>query len=208
MRIDPIYAKRRAVILFVVTTMMIQGGCLSGPAPPDRFYRLEVPGPAARLEVPRLRGRLLVDSVRGDAMTLERLMIYRDESDPSQVRRQGYDHWVDPPPVMVQRAVVEFLRSANAAEAVITPEMRFDASFRLGGRVHRFERLVGQGSPRATIELEFNLARVGERDPLLLETYREQEDVAGSGVGDSVEAFSRALQRILERLVLDLPEVQ
>lgn len=208
MRIGPIYARRRAAILLVVTTMLIQGGCLSGPAPPDRFYRLEIPDAAARLEVPRLRGRLLVDSIRGDAMTLERLMIYRDASDPSQVRRQGYYYWVDPPPVMVQRAVVEFLRSANAAEAVITPEMRFDANFRLGGRVHRFERLVGQGPPRATIELEFNLVRVGEGEPLLLETYREHEEAVGSGVDDSVEAFSRALQRILERLVLDLPEVQ
>jgi ABC-type uncharacterized transport system auxiliary subunit len=208
MRADPIQARHRAAILLVVTAMMIPGGCFSGPAPPDRFYRLEIPDPAAPLEVPRLRGRLLVDSIRGDAMTLERQMIYRDASDPSQVRRLGYDHWVDPPPVMVQRAVVEFLRSANAAEAVITPEMRFDAKVRLGGRLHRFERLVGQGSPRATIELEFNLVRVGEREPLLMEIYREQEEAVGSGIGESVEAFSRALHRILERLVLDLPEVQ
>jgi len=208
MRTGPRYAKRWPAILLVVATMMIQGGCLSGPAPSDRFYRLEIPDPVARLEVPRLRGRLLVDSLRGDAMVLERLMIYRDASDPSQVKRQRYDHWTDPPPVMVQRAVVEFLRSANAVETVVTPEMRFDASFRLGGRIHRFERLLGQGSPRATIEVEFTLVRAGEREPLLLETYREQEEAVGSGIGESVEAFSRALHRVLERLVLDLPELQ
>jgi ABC-type uncharacterized transport system auxiliary subunit len=208
MRNDPLHAWRRAAIPLVVTMMMIQSGCLSGPAPPDRFYRLEIPDAAARLELPRLPGRLLVDSVRGDAMTRERRMLYRNASDPSQVKREAYDSWVDPPPLMVQRAVVAFFRSANAAEVVITPEMRLDADFRLGGRVDRFERLVGQGSSRATIELEFTLVRVEDRKPLLLETYREHEDVAGSGAGDSVEAFSRALHRILERLVLDLPEEQ
>jgi ABC-type uncharacterized transport system auxiliary subunit len=208
MRADPIHAWRRVAIPLVVTVMMIQGGCLSGPAPPDRFYRMEIPDAATRLELPRLHGRLLVDSIRGDAMTLERRMLYRNAGDPSQVKREGYENWVAPPPVMIQLAAVEFLRSANAAEVVITPEMRFDADFRLGGRVHRFERLVGQDSSRATIEVEFTLVRVEDREPLLLETYREHEDVAGRGVGDSVEAFSRALHRILERLVLDLPEVQ
>ena len=152
MRADTTRGSLPAAILLTVVMTVIQAGCLSGPAPPDRFYRLEVPDAAAPLAIPRLRGRLLVDSVRGDGMTRERQMLYRSASDPSQVKREGYDNWVDAPPVMVQRAVVEFLRSANAAEVVITPEMRLDADFRLGGRVHRFERLVGQGSSRVTIE--------------------------------------------------------
>ena len=139
-------------------------------------------------------------------MVLERLMLYRNANDPSQVRRAGYDQWVDPPPAMVQRAVVGFLRSANAAEVVITPEMRLDADFRLAGRVNRFERLVADGSARAMIELEFSLVRLENRELLLLETYREEEGVAGSEIGDSVEAFGRALHRILERMAADLPE--
>ena len=94
----------------------------------------------------------------------------------------------------------------QGAVAVITPEMRLDADFRLAGRVNRFERLVADGSARATIELEFNLVRIDDHELLLLKTYREEEDVAGSEIGDSVEAFSRALHRILERLAADLPE--
>jgi ABC-type uncharacterized transport system auxiliary subunit len=203
---DPVNARCRVAILLAVAVMMLQGGCLAGPAPSDRFYRLVVPDPSFRFEVPRLNGRLLVDSMRGDAMTLERLMTYRTESDPFQVRRTGYDQWVDPPTVMVERAVVTFLRSANAAEVVITPEMRLDADFRLGGRVNRFERLLGEGAPRAAIELEFCLVRLHDRELLLRETYREEEEISGSEVGDSVEAFGRALQRILERLTRDLPE--
>jgi ABC-type uncharacterized transport system auxiliary subunit len=60
--------------------------------------------------------------------------------------------------------------------------------------------------PPRTIELEFSLVRLEDRELLLLKTYREEEDIGGSGVGDSVEAFSRALHRILGRLTLDLPE--
>jgi ABC-type uncharacterized transport system auxiliary subunit len=185
---------------------MVQGACLSGPAPPDRFYRLEVPNASARLEAPRLDGRLLVDSLRGDSTMLERLMLYRNESDPFQIRREGYDQWVESPPVMVQRAAVAFLRSANAAQMVITPEMRLDADFRLGGRVNRFERMIGGDAPRATIEVEFSLVRLEDRALLLQETYREDEEIDGDDIGDSVAAFSRALHRILGRLALDLPE--
>ncbi len=202
-----IHAWRRLAILLAIIAMTIQGGCLSGPVPRDRFFRLEVPDAAARLELPRLRGRLLVDSIRGSEMTLERLMLYRSADDPSQVKREGYDQWVDSPPAMVQRALVEFLRSANAAREVITPELRLGADFRLSGRLDRFERLVGQGSPRATIEIEFTLVRLEDRELLLLESYREEEPADGDGIGSSAKAFSRALHRILQRLTLDLPEV-
>lgn len=207
MRGGRIHAWRRLAILLAITAMTVQGGCLSGPVPRDRFFRLQVPDASARLELPRLRGRLLVDSIRGSAMTVERLMLYRSADDPSQVKREGYDQWVDPPPAMIQRALVEFLRSANVAREVITPEMRLDADFRLFGRLHRFERLVGQGSPRATIEIELTLVRLEDRELLLLESYREEEPADGDGIGSSAEAFSRALHRILQRLTLDLPEV-
>lgn len=207
MRADPVSESCRVAILFALAVVMVQSGCLAGPVPRDRFYRLEVPSAAARLEAPRLDGRLLVDSIRGDATTLERLMLYRTESDPFQVKREGYDQWVESPPVMVQRAAVAFLRSANAAQTVITPEMRLDADFRLGGHVNRFERLIGEDAPRVTIEVEFSLVRLGDRVLLLQETYREDEEIDGDDVGDSVEAFSRALHRILERLALDLSEI-
>jgi ABC-type uncharacterized transport system auxiliary subunit len=207
MRSGRIRGWRRPAILLAITAMTVQGGCLSGPVPRDRFYRLEVPDATTRLELPRLRGRLLVDSIRGGAMTLERLMLYRNADDPSQVRRESYDQWVDPPPAMVQRALVQFLRSANAAREVITPEMRVEADFRLTGRLARFERLDGQGAPRAIIEVEFTLVRLEDRGLLLLKTYREEKPVDGDGIGNSAEAFSRALQRILERLLLDLPEI-
>ena len=98
------------------------------------------------------------------------------------------------------------LRHVAFLHQVITPEMRLDADFRLAGRVNRFERLVADGSARATIELEFNLVRLGDHELLLLKTYREEEGAAGSEIGNSVEAFSRALHRILERLAADLPE--
>ena len=207
MRTGPSHAWRRLAALLAVAAMMVQSGCLGGSSPPDRFYRLDVPGAATRLEVSPLRGRLLVDSIRGGAMSFERPMLYRKADDPYRIGRDAYDKWVDPPPLMIQRALVEFLRSANLAEAVITPEMRLDADFRLAGRVNRFERLLGESPPRAIVEVEFNLVRLEDRGLLLLETYREEEAFAENGFGSSAEAFSRALHRILERLAGDLQEL-
>jgi ABC-type uncharacterized transport system auxiliary subunit len=48
--------------------------------------------------------------------------------------------------------------------------------------------------------------RLEDRALLLQETYREDEEIDGDDIGDSVAAFSRALHRILGRLALDLPE--
>lgn len=203
MRARPTRAWSGPAALLAVAAALAVGGCLAGSAPPDRFYRLEIPDPDTRLEVPLLRGRLLVDSLRSGSLNLERSMLYRRGDDPYRVRRTGYDRWVDPPTLMIQRAVVEFLRSANLAEVVITPEMRLDADFRLAGRVNRFERVLGEEPPRASVEIEFNLVRLDDRELLLLETYREEE-IAEGGFGGSPDAFSRAVRRILERLVLDL----
>ena len=207
MRVDLLRAGRGAALVLAGALMLLQGGCLSGSAPADRFYRLDLPVPMNRSEPPRLPGRLLVDAIRGDAMTLERLMLYRDLSEPSRVRREGYDQWVEPPPEMVERVLVEYLRARNLAEAVVTPEMHIAADYRLSGRVNRFERLVGEGPPRASVELEFNLVRLEARELLLLQSYREEEETSGSGAGDAAAAFSRALQRIFERLAADLPQL-
>jgi ABC-type uncharacterized transport system auxiliary subunit len=207
MRTGRSHGWRPVAVLLAAVAMMLAGGCLSGSARPDRFYRLEVPDAATRLELPPLSGRLLVDSIRGVGMMLERPMLYRETDDPLRVRRDGYDQWVAPPPLMIHRALVEFLRSANLAEVVITPEMRLEADFRLAGRVNRFERLLGESPPRASVEVEFNLVRLDDRELLLLETYREEEDAPEDDFGSSAEAFSRALHRILERLALDLREL-
>jgi ABC-type uncharacterized transport system auxiliary subunit len=194
-------------VALAVALAFLSGGCLSGSAPADRFYRLDVPTPKDRSESPRLPGRLLVDAIRGDSLTLERLMLYRDLADPTRVRRDGYDHWVEPPPAMVERALVEYLRARNLAEAVVTPEMHVAADYRLSGRVHRFERLVGEGPPRVSVELEFHLVRLGASELLLLQSYGEEQEVSGSEGGDSALAFSGALGRIFERLAADLPQL-
>lgn len=201
-----VHGRRRSVALLLALALL-SGGCLSGSAPADRFYRLELSAPSDRSESPRLPGRLLVDAIRGDALTLERLMLYRDLGEPTRVRQEGYDHWVEPPPAMVERALVGYLRARNLAESVVTPEMHVKADYRLSGRVQRFERLVGEGSPRVSVELEFHLVSLEAGELLLLQSYSEEEQASGNDGSAWAAAFSDALQRVFDRLAADLPQL-
>jgi ABC-type uncharacterized transport system auxiliary subunit len=178
-------------------------GCaLTGSPRPDAFYRLEpaAPPPLAR---PALPGLLEVDRLRADAITSERLLLFRAGDDATEVRRHAYHQWVDPPPLMLQVALASALRGAGVARAVVTSDQRARPDFVLGGRILRLERRL-DGPPRALLELELSLTRESDRALLLQRVYREERAAEGAAVADAVRAFDAALGALLERLVADL----
>ena len=183
--------------------LVLGWGCVSGSAPRDHFYRLEARAPSA-LAAPRLDGTVEVDRLGSDAITGERLILYRhDES--SEIDRHTYHQWTDPPPVMLQKELARFLREAGAAKRVVTPSLRITSDYAIGGRVVRLERVVGGSDGHVVVELELAVvARDGEL--LLLEAYREERPVPGRGVDAAVAAMGDALSAIFERFLADLPE--
>ena len=105
---------------------------------------------------------------------------------------------------MLQDALVHYLRAAGAAGLVVTPELRVKPDFYLSGRILRLERIVEAGSPQVAVELELGVTRGRGDDLLMLEIYREERRASGSGVAQSVPAFTEALTAIFERFLADL----
>ena len=52
-------------------------------------------------------------------------------------------------------------------------------------------------------QLEFTVTREADRELLLIETYREEREADGDGVGAAATAFERALADILDRFLAD-----
>jgi cholesterol transport system auxiliary component len=179
-------------------------GCVSGPAPRDHYYRLETAAPAA-LASPKLAGTLEVERLRVETISQGRAMLYRDTSQSGEIEQYAYEHWVDPPSVMLRDDLVRYLREAGVAEEVVTPALRVDSQYLVSGRVVRFECILGGGEPRVVVEIELALTRQEGRELLLLATYREERVAPGSGVADSVTAYEQAIGAIFERFVADIP---
>lgn len=179
-------------------------GCASAPAPRDHFYRVSVAAPAP-LASPALPGILEVDRLRVEAVHQGRRMLYRDASLPNAIGRHSYHFWADPPGLMLQDQLVRYLRAAGAAKSVVTPGIHVDSNYVLKSRLVRLERHTGGGTPRVTVEIEFNLLEKTGRRHLLNATYAEARPVPADTVGASVAAYDDALGAIFAHLLAELP---
>ena len=177
-------------------TALVALGCVAPPAPSDHFYRLEAQVPARPRAAPVFPGTLVVDLLQADALAGERPLVYRNGEDSPELLRHSYHYWVETPTRMAQLELARYLRAAGAASQVVTPEMRIDADYLLGGRILRLERILGEDPPRVRVELELVVVRMPQRDLVLLGTFDEEERADDGSVEASVRAMNRALTRI------------
>jgi cholesterol transport system auxiliary component len=191
---------------WIFAAALAWSACMSGPAPRDHFYRLEIEDPTAS-DGPRIDGTLEVDRLRVEALAEGRRILYRSQERPGEVAQYAYHRWSDPPSVMVQDRLVDYLRAAHVARTVVTPAVRVAADYVVDGRILRFEQLIGNASSRAVVEIELILTRVKGRQLLQLATYREERTARSNSVADAVQAFDGAVQAIFERFVADLPQL-
>lgn len=191
-------AARSAVC--VATTLWL-AGCIAGPAPRDRFFRLDVPPPASRLASPVLAGTLEVERPQSNALARERAILSVAAGDAVEVVPHGYDLWVDSPTLLVQRSLAAYLEAAGLASRVVTPESGASEDWTVSGHLDRLEHVTG-GKPRVLVELELWLAPA-QGEPLLRRTYRVDEEVADDSVETAVRGFGAALGEIYGRFAAD-----
>ena len=129
-------------------------------------------------------------------------MLYRNA--PDQVIAYHYHAWQEPSGIMLQRALVDALRNAQAFETVATPEMRLDRNYELMGDLRLLEHVLSGANSSVVVEMEITLRRIAGNQQLLAKTYRGEEAVSGTTVAAAVPAFTRALDKITAGLLADL----
>jgi ABC-type uncharacterized transport system auxiliary subunit len=178
--------------------------CAGGPAPRDHFYRIEAPVPApAPLAAPVFPGTVEVDRFRADALTGGSRIVQRQTAGSSELEPYAYHQWADPPTILLQTRLVDFLRETRAAPLVVTPELRAHSDFAVQGRIAQLEHQTGGGAPRAVVELELSISRESDRAVLLQRVYREERPAAGPSVAEAVDAASAAVSAIFTRFLAD-----
>lgn len=186
----------------LIFSMLIFSGCVGGQSSPDYYYRLNVPTPETQLDPSPLQGTLQITRPWADALTSERHLVYRKDSNISRLNHHAYHRWIDSPTLLLQQEMTRYLRKAGLAQQVVTPEMRTKANYSLSCRIGRLERVLDQ-SPRVILELELGITSMKDRRTLLLQNYREEYPTENLEVASSINAYNQALANILHRFMSD-----
>lgn len=188
-----------AVAVFVVTA------CSQPPVPTDNYYRLQVEAPKAEPK-PLFKGIVEVERFVADGLTASRPIVYSKAGSPHQLSEYHYHFWTDPPVVMLRDQLVDFLRAANVADLIVTPEIRSKADYVLTAKIKRLEKITGS-TPRTVVELELGLQDNNKDKVVHLQTYRVETTAKSGSVGDAVVAMNKALGSVYALFVEDLKKL-
>jgi len=186
-----------------VALLLGLAACAGSPPPPDAFHRLVVPPPAART-TPRLDGVLEVERLAAADVLRSRPLVVM-EAGTGVLRHARYHLWVDGPPVLLQDALVDYLRAAGLAERVVTPELRDEPRWLVEGRIHRFERVAGAGGA-AAVRLELVLRERDAGPPRVHEVYRVTRAAADDSAAAAIEALGLAVGEVFAAFVSDVDQ--
>lgn len=174
------------------------------PVPEDQFYRLKAvrsqSAAPAKLLFP---GTIEIDRFVADGVTAGRPIVYSEAGKPYQVKEYHYHFWTQSPTVMLRDELVSYLRAANIAKAVVTPEVRVTADYVLTGKIIRLEKVIGM-PPKAVLEMELGVRKATGGELIFLNTYRIEAASDGPGVDDAVHALNTALSTVYDKFVADL----
>jgi ABC-type uncharacterized transport system auxiliary subunit len=178
-------------------------GCVSGPAPRDHVYRLQVEPPGSARNAPAFPGTLEVGRVWGNALTRARPILRSDSNRAVEVTPYDYHLWVDSPTLLFQRALAAYLRQVGLAESVVSSDANTPAKWVVTGFIERLDHITGGGAPRVLVELDLRLTETDRGRLLLRKVYRAEQPSDGAGVPAAVRAFGTAVGSIFESFAAD-----
>jgi hypothetical protein len=76
--------------------------------------------------------------------------------------------------------------------------------FEVAGRLKRLERVLGDGAPRVSVELELALTRLSQDRLLVFRSYAAEHDAQDDSVQASVVALNHAVTEVFGRFLADV----
>lgn len=173
--------------------------CAQPEIPQDKYYRLDVMS-SAKASV-KLDGVLEVERFRADGLISGRPIAYSESK--GHLSEYHYHFWVEPPVDLLQDAMVTFLRNANLANHVVTPDLRINEDYLLTGKIKRLERNLVDAD-KVSVEIEIGLKRSADDKILVLKTYARELKQSGDTVNGAVDAMNAAISDIYTEFLTDV----
>ena len=179
------------------------GACAQPELPKDHYYRLNVIAPQQAKQKVIFKGTIEIERFVADGLTVGRSIVYSDSGNEQQLMEYHYHFWTEPPIIMLRDQLIDFLRAANVAKMVVSPEMRARPDYRLTAKIKRLEKVVGS-RPSAIAELELGLQNEKNGEIVHLANYQVEVEAQSQSVDDAVIAMNKALRKIYTRFVASL----
>lgn len=193
----------RMIHLSAAALLVLVSACTQPALPEDHYYRLGGAAPKAGAGG-ALSGIVEVNRFIASGLTASRAIVYTDSTTAREVRAYHYHLWAEPPPIMLQNALVSYLRAANAAPTVVTPDMRVEPDFIVSGKIRRFEQVRGAAG-KVNVELELSVKRSRDDKLILLKPYAVSVGTKGATVGEAVTRISQGINAIYAKFLSDIP---
>lgn len=175
--------------------------CASAPpVPTDKFYRLDPQAEVSGDVV--LKGVVEIDRFVASGSLANRPLLY-SEPGSNAVSEYHYHFWIEAPPILLQSALVSYLRSANVIDRVVTPEMRTRPDYTINGRVLRLETVRGS-TPIGAVAFELTLRRESDSQLIVLGEYRAEVPSGANGMQTDVMAIEKAVDEAFARFTADI----
>ncbi len=190
----------KALTLFSIVAL---AACAQPELPKDHYYRLQIQAPEKAKGEALFKGTIEIERFVADGLTAGRPIVYSDAGSEHQLLEYHYHFWTQPPIVMLRDQLIDYLRAANVAKMIVSPEMRSRPDYRLMGKIKRLEKVVGP-NPSAIAELELGLQDERTGEIVNLANYRVEVGAQSQSVADAVIAMNKALTEIYARFVASL----
>lgn len=139
---------------------------------------------------PMRAGSVTVSPVRaGGALAVQRYA-YVDPARPAEINQAASLFWEEPPPRLVERALVSGLRSRYAV--VTGPEAPVAADMRVIAILTHFEEVSSPGAAMARVGFDATVIAGGK--VVRSDTYCASAPIAGSAATDRARGFEAAVQ--------------
>ena len=193
--------------ILVATVALALSACASDPVPDVAYYRIgDAPAPPIA-NVQAVKAPLEVQTFLADGVYNEQAILYVN-AQAGSLRGYHYQLWGDPPVRMLQRRLIETLRTNHVAPLVADRLPSEDGVLRVIGLISHFEREKTSGAWQVKVAFEFRVEGVNGEKPMLLKEYAETQAAADDTMPASVRAFGEAVDRCFARLIADLQTIR
>jgi len=194
--------------LSVCFVTLVLVGCQSAPpVPGDKYYRLEaVQGDASARTI--LNETLYVAPLRADGPYAERAMLYASADQPRELQQYHYQHWSEPPAILLQEHMRASFEAMALAPHVTDISMGGGIGYLLNTRILRLEKITGGGNARAVISLHFALQRRKPFEMILERSYSVEVMVGDNTQHAYVLACEAGLKKIYANFAEDLKSLR
>jgi ABC-type uncharacterized transport system auxiliary subunit len=188
---------------WIATLCTLASACAVGR--PIKYYRLEVPAPAAVAAAadPVFGVTIQVGTIDSPPLMRDGRILYQVGA--HEVGAYEYHRWVETPDRMVQNSLVRLLRSSLKYQSVDNQRSTVRADYIVRGRIYEFAE-IDKPEIHTRVSMEIELQDIKSSRTVWSRLYTNEESVGGKEIPDVVESLDQNLRRGLSEIVAALDQ--